>query len=533
MKTMISLLWCLGLCLSLAPAALADGGKTVVSSQKLSINGTLADCERYNIDGSNYFKLRDLALLLNGTESRFSVEYDEETGVMSVVTGEAYTPVGGELAVGVDESASANPSTQTLTVNGETRSDLSAYNIGGNNYFKLRDLGAAVGFDVGYDEGSKTMLVFSAGYLDTGCWVTTAHETAVSYGAGSEPYTARYEWTVADNGTVTEERFTGTLRDPYSQTFGYDGRGNLNRIDFVNNVFSVQKTLRHDERGNVLEEGRRYSELYGNGGDVWSREACTYDAQDRVLTRRIEGTYDGGVEISYSYDGAGNLLREEVVQPSGKTVIAYAHDADGNCVSETRTGEDGYDYEVVRTFDAAGNMLTMRYTHENGSSSYQESVYDENGNQLSQYYESDGVWTRTTDTYDSEGRILSEVYEWNGAATTEETWAYNERGDMAEHSVTYPEGYTVRDVYEYRYDADGSVTYCRKTQNGMEITVNEYSYNGFGCLVKKHTVNTYGYGEDIWTEDTVDVWTWRFLPDAEAGGNYQKAAPYLEAEELW
>ena len=532
MKKLLSLLLCLALCLSLAPAALADGAQVVVSSQKLCVNGTLADCERYNIDGSNYFKLRDLALLLNGTGSQFSVDYDEKARTMIVVTGEAYTPVGGELAIGADKSATAVVSRQTLTVNGVARSDLSAYNIGGNNYFKLRDLGAAVGFDVGYDEVSKTMLVFSAGYLDTGCWVRTAHETAMTYSDGREPYSARYEWTVADNGAVTEERLTGTWNETYSQTFGYDGKGNLSRIEFLNSGFAAQRVMQYDGRGTLLEDGRTYTYLYDGSGEIWSREVCTYDAQDRVLTRRIEGSYDDGVEVAYAYDAAGRLLREEVLQSSGKTVFAYAYDANGNCISETRTGEDGYDYTLVRTFDAAGNMLTLDYTDADGSS-HRENTYDKNGNRLTDYYETDGLQTRTTNTYDSQGRMLSEVYEWDGEGRTEETWTYNERGDITEHCVTYPEGYTVRNVYEYQYDADGNMTRCRSSAEGEVFRVDEYSYNGFGCLVKAHTVNHYGVGEGAWTEDCTETWTWRFLPNAEAESNYGKAAPYLESADIW
>lgn len=133
----------------------------VPTSQKLSVNGNYVNCEIYNIDGSNYFKLRDLAFLLNGTGSRFSVGYDKASKTVSVVTGADYTPIGGELVTGSDNSGSAVPSTQTILINGVPNSTLSAYNIGGNNFFKLRDLGAAVGFDVDYDNASATMLVTS------------------------------------------------------------------------------------------------------------------------------------------------------------------------------------------------------------------------------------------------------------------------------------------------------------------------------------------------------------------------------------
>ncbi|MCR4770925.1 MAG: hypothetical protein K5855_01310, partial [Oscillospiraceae bacterium] len=50
----------------------ASAANTVLSAQKLTCEGKSIECEKYNIDGSNYFKLRDIAYLLNGTVSQFS-----------------------------------------------------------------------------------------------------------------------------------------------------------------------------------------------------------------------------------------------------------------------------------------------------------------------------------------------------------------------------------------------------------------------------------------------------------------------------
>ena len=133
-----------------------------LSTQGLSVNGAAIDCEKYNIDGSNYFKLRDLARLLSGTASQFEVGFANNT--VTITTGRAYTSVGGELTKGADKSASATLSAQKLTIDGKTVTDVSAYNIGGNNYLKLRDLGDKLGFKVDYDAASNTAVVESADY---------------------------------------------------------------------------------------------------------------------------------------------------------------------------------------------------------------------------------------------------------------------------------------------------------------------------------------------------------------------------------
>ena len=158
MKKRLSLALCLTLLLSLAlPALAAD---VVRSPQKLSVDGSAADCEVYNIGGYNYFKLRDIAMLLRATGSRFSVDWDEQAQTIRVVTGAEYVPVGGELVKGADKSDTAVPSRQTLMIDG-TRSSLSAWNIGDNNFFQLRALGDVLNFKVDYDSATRTMLVDS------------------------------------------------------------------------------------------------------------------------------------------------------------------------------------------------------------------------------------------------------------------------------------------------------------------------------------------------------------------------------------
>ena len=83
-------------------APYASAANVVASPQNLSVDGVDADCNKYNIDGSNYFKLRDLAQLLSKTDSRFSISFDEQSNAVAVVSGKEYIPVGGELARGQD-----------------------------------------------------------------------------------------------------------------------------------------------------------------------------------------------------------------------------------------------------------------------------------------------------------------------------------------------------------------------------------------------------------------------------------------------
>ena len=160
-KVLCSLL-AIVLLFSLAVPALA--ANVQLSPQNLSVNGKSVNCEKYNIDGNNYFKLRDLAYLLNGTASQFGVGYDAATATVTITTDEAYTPDGTELIAGTDNSATAQVSAQTILIDGEAVDGLAVYNIGGNNYFMLRDLATELGFAVDYDEDTQTITVTAAPY---------------------------------------------------------------------------------------------------------------------------------------------------------------------------------------------------------------------------------------------------------------------------------------------------------------------------------------------------------------------------------
>ena len=130
----------------------------VVSPQKMKVNGVEVSCAAYNINGNNYFKLRDIAYSMRGTAKRFDVTYNDATRVISMISGRDYTIIGGEMIRPTTNPTKCVLSNQSVQVDGSFR-NFTAYNIYGNNYFMLREIGALFNFAVDYDQGTNTMLI--------------------------------------------------------------------------------------------------------------------------------------------------------------------------------------------------------------------------------------------------------------------------------------------------------------------------------------------------------------------------------------
>ena len=166
MKKKISLLLAIVMLVTLLPTAFAES-KTVEArktSQKLTLDGKEVKVGFYNINNSNYIKLRDLAAMFNGTEMKFDVAYDKENNSFIILKGRDYKKIKGDLEELKDEKAKAKMSVKNVLINynpkgSEIYQEKSAQTafINGNNYLKLRDLAKLVGFSINYDKKTSTI----------------------------------------------------------------------------------------------------------------------------------------------------------------------------------------------------------------------------------------------------------------------------------------------------------------------------------------------------------------------------------------
>ena len=148
-----------------APETPSDDGYTqglaYASTQTVEVDGRKVEFQMYalmdsNGNGTNYIKLRDMAYVLNGTAAQFSVGYDNTTKSISATPGQAYEATGAEMKTPFSGDRMFTGRNQSIQVSGE-KADMFVITLlddqgGGYNYFKLRDLGAALGFNVDWSK---------------------------------------------------------------------------------------------------------------------------------------------------------------------------------------------------------------------------------------------------------------------------------------------------------------------------------------------------------------------------------------------
>jgi len=132
--------------------------KAKPTTSNVLVNGKAVEFEAYNINGNNYFKLRDLAQAVNNTEKNFEVTWDGNNNAINLISNKPYTPVGNELSKGDGKEKEALPTTSKIYKDGE-EIFLTAYNINSYNYFKLRDIAKAFDIGVTWDGANNTIII--------------------------------------------------------------------------------------------------------------------------------------------------------------------------------------------------------------------------------------------------------------------------------------------------------------------------------------------------------------------------------------
>lgn len=151
------------------PTVSAETGMAYASTQKVAVGSRSVEFQMYalldeNGNPTNYIKARDLAYILNGTKDQFGVGFDTVKKVVNLLPGEPYTANGSEMHAPFAGDRPYRRVEGTTLVDGKPSSLaailLTSDSGGGFTYYKLRDLGSALGFTVGWSESKGV-------YIDT------------------------------------------------------------------------------------------------------------------------------------------------------------------------------------------------------------------------------------------------------------------------------------------------------------------------------------------------------------------------------
>ena len=123
------------------------------------VNGNPVSFEAYEIDGYNYFKLRDLAAALNRTSKQFDVSWNNNNCKIDIISGQSYTFTGDELII-TESTNCVSTTVKTSEIYLDNyKTSVDSCNINGYNYFKLRDIAKALGFSINWDSSNNKILI--------------------------------------------------------------------------------------------------------------------------------------------------------------------------------------------------------------------------------------------------------------------------------------------------------------------------------------------------------------------------------------
>ncbi len=130
--------------------------KAIKSNSKVVIDGEKVNIDAYSIKGTNYVKIRDIAMLLDESAKQFEVEWNKEKRAIDVITSEPYTVVGGELEKISAENIDLRFNKSAIHVDGADKV-LKSYNINNETYFKLRDISQEINIDLQWNQKEKAI----------------------------------------------------------------------------------------------------------------------------------------------------------------------------------------------------------------------------------------------------------------------------------------------------------------------------------------------------------------------------------------
>lgn len=278
----------------------------------------------------------------------------------------------------------------------------------------------------------------------------TLGDDSVGLAIGNQTYCLKWNHfeNSEDGGMKAQFDFTGEETELNIQTI-QDLKERIRSILIsgpANESLNTQITYQSDENALVTRYISAYTADENSASSDWE---YTYDANGRIRTI----VKDGGLAVSFRYDGAGQLIRVDDAAAQATTI--YSYDVGGNLTQQRE-----YAYTVAERPEQLHNTLT--YGYENAGwkdqlTSYdgKQIVYDEIGNPV-QYDGKEYQWTagRMLEKYTNEAYHITYTYDQNGL---------RQRKTIMNRDTSAP-------ALEYHYDWNGDLP------AGFKVT--EYTQSG-------------------------------------------------------
>ena len=337
--------------------------------------------------------------------------------------------------------------------------------IGGNNIFKLRDLGDALGFQVNYDKASNTAIVISHAWSWPTKWLTQEYIYNED-GAATSHTLITYD----ENGMMMSY-LSESEYDTYSCSYTYNEVGRTEAM-VSDSVYVYHDGERFEDHTTVTYEydiwGNLVREISESTGDVYSETSYTYDDNGNILVAETLNNY-GSSATYYTYDENGRQIKvayadnDEVMN-----VDEYFRDADGNIIKQVSTyGDEVSSWAEFTLVDGLVTQETWGYGEDSYTYFY---TYDDNGNVIHSEYRSPYGSTVTNNIYDAQGREVQSETTYDGGSTLT-VWTYDEQGNLVKYERTDSSGFY--SVDETSYDEEGNILKEVSRVNG---TVRTYTY---------------------------------------------------------